>query len=100
MHSARFKDSPRGFRLVALSLVGGRDDREHGVNAAIDRIGVDEVTDRLVVVRLLEKFLPAEKHRVRTIVVATTHLRLVAAGGIVARLLGKGGCRYESADEA
>jgi len=73
---------------VSLAFVRGCDDWQHGVHAAVDRVGVLEVADGFVVVRFLEKLLSAQEHRMCAFVVTPAHLRLLAGGGIIAgRLL-------------
>ena len=88
---SRVRDAPQillersdGLGLVALALVGRRDDWQDGVNAAVDRIRVIEVANGLVVVRFVEELLATQIDGVGAVHVALADLRRVA-GGRVAR---------------
>src|SRR5207237_6276161 len=62
-----------GFGLVAFSLVGGGDDGQHAVDAAVDRGRVVEVADRFLVIRLSEILLSTQEYGVRPADVGLAH---------------------------
>ncbi len=82
-----------GLALVALALVRRRDDGQNGVDAAVDRIGVIEVADRLIVVRFVEILFATQKDRVGAVHVPLADFRGVAGRRVARRLLSEGGNR-------
>src|SRR5580700_3539440 len=74
-----------GFALVALALVGCRNDWQNRVNAAVNRVGILEVTDCLLVVRLFEELLATEEDGVRSLDVRLADFRGFATGWVGTR---------------